>query len=257
MAPAMFLLGIGPLARWRKASLPELAVRLRWAFAISVAGGIAIPFRFGWRSLAAVGLLLAIWIGVTVVLGFSERLRTTERHGMFAKLRAVPRGYYGMQLAHIGVAVAIVGIAVVSSYEQQKDLKMDPSETAEVGGYDFRFLGVHRVEGPNYEAERADVEVFRNGIIILRMQPEKRVYNVSGSALTNAAIDSGIFRDLYVALGEPVTGSGAWSLRIQYKPFVDWIWAGAALMALGGVIALTDRRYRIEVKKRHDVLEAA
>jgi cytochrome c-type biogenesis protein CcmF len=250
MTPTMFLLGIGPIARWKKASIPELVRRLRWAFAASVIAAIVIPFYVEWKPLVSLGLLLAIWITATMVINLSDKTKTV-------KLKSLPRGYYGMQVAHLGVAVLIVGIAVVTGYESEKDLRMEPGDSVSVGGYDFQFKGLHLVFGPNYEAIRAEMNVARNGIVVVRMHPEKRVYNVSGNALTNAAIDTRVFRDLYVALGEPAGENDGWSFRIQYKPFVDWIWAGAFLMAAGGVLALTDRRYVISARKKIDVREAA
>jgi cytochrome c-type biogenesis protein CcmF len=250
MTPTMFLLGIGPIARWKKASIPELVRRLRWAFAASVIAAIVIPFYVEWKPLVSLGLLLAIWITATMVINLSDKTKTV-------KLKSLPRGYYGMQVAHLGVAVLIVGIAVVTGYESEKDLRMEPGDSVSVGGYDFQFKGLHLVFGPNYEAIRAEMNVARNGIVVVRMHPEKRVYNVSGNALTNAAIDTRVFRDLYVALGEPAGENDGWSFRIQYKPFVDWIWAGAFLMAAGGLLALTDRRYVISARKKIDVREAA
>jgi cytochrome c-type biogenesis protein CcmF len=250
MTPTMFLLGIGPIARWKKASIPELVRRLRWAFAASVIAAIVIPFYVEWKPLVSLGLLLAIWITATMVINLSDKTKTV-------KLKSLPRGYYGMQVAHLGVAVLIVGIAVVTGYESEKDLRMEPGDSVSVGGYDFQFKGLNLVSGPNYEAIRAEMNVARNGIVVVRMYPEKRVYNASGNALTNAAIDTSVFRDLYVALGEPAGENDGWSFRIQYKPFVDWIWAGAFLMAAGGVLALTDRRYVISARKKIDVREAA
>jgi len=250
MTPAVFLIGVGPIARWKRASLPELAHRLGWAFAVSVIGALAIPFTTELKPLVRLGLLLAIWIAATGALGLCGKLKG-------ARLKSLPRGYYGMQVAHLGVAVVIVGITVVTGYESEKNLRMNPGESVQVGGYDFRFIGVTNVFGPNYEAVRAEMAVFRNGSLILRMHPEKRTDIVSGNSLTSAAIDSGVFRDLYVALGEPADQSGAWSVRIQYKPFVDWIWAGAILMALGGALALTDRRYVTATKKQRAAREAA
>jgi cytochrome c-type biogenesis protein CcmF len=250
MTPALFLLGIGPIARWRKASIPELVRRLRWAFATSVIAAIVIPFYVEWKPLVSLGLLLAIWITATMVLNLSDKLKT-------ARLKSLPRGYYGMQAAHLGVAVLIVGIAVVTGYESEKDLRMEPGDLVSIGRYDFQFKGVTALSGPNYIAVRADMNVFQDGVMMLRMHPEKRIYNASGNVLTNAAIDTGIFRDLYAALGEPAGENGGWSFRVQYKPFVDWIWAGAFLMAVGGVLALTDKRYVTSAGKKIDLREAA
>ena len=232
MTPAMFLMGVGPVARWKKASLPELAVRLRWAFAASAAASIVVPLAIGeWRPLVNLGLLLALWIAMTAGLSLRETAK-----------RSQPRSYYGMQLAHVGVAVSIAGITIVTGYQTEKDVRLRVGDTVNVAGYDFRFWGVREVRGPNYLAARADIEVSSEGRTLQTMRPEKRVYTASGNALTETAIETGLFRDLYLSLGEPL-GGGAWSVRIQYKPLVGWIWGGAILMAIGGGVAISDRRY--------------
>jgi cytochrome c-type biogenesis protein CcmF len=243
MSPAMFLLGIGPIAKWRNAELPELVMRLRWAFAISLIAGIFIPFLVQWKPLVSLGLTLSIWMMTTIALNFVHKLKTASSKSLVQSLRALPRNYFGMQLAHFGVAVTIVGITIVTGYESQKDLLLSVGESTEVGGYRFEFRGISGAEGPNYDAVRADMDVFLNGSRVLRMHPERRIYHASGNDLTNAAISSGVFRDLYVALGDPIEGAPEWTFRIQYKPFVGWIWAGAVFMALGGALACSDRRY--------------
>ena len=250
MAPAMFLMGVGPIARWKKASVPELAVRLRWAFVISVAFAAVLPFVLGgWKPLVSIGLLLAIWIVATIGVNIWERVRVTSGQlSTFQKLRTQSRSYYGMQLAHLGVAVFIVGVTMVTGYQSEQDVRLEPGGAISAGGYEFRFISVSDVAGPNYVASRAEILVSRNGKEIERMYPEKRTYTARGDVMTETAIDSGLFRDLYVSLGEPVAG-GAWSVRVYYKPFVGWIWGGAVLMALGGGLALTDRRYALARKK--------
>ena len=254
MAPAMFLMGVGPIARWKKASLPDLAVRLRWAFGISVLMAIVLPFVAGqWKPLVSLGLLLAIWIVVTIFLNLWERTRVTSGQlTTFQKLKSQSRSYYGMQLAHLGVAVFVVGITLVTGYQSEQDVRMDPGSTVSAGGYEFRFVGATRVNGPNYQASRAEIIVSRNGNEVERMYPEKRSYT-SGSTMTETAIDNGLFRHLYISLGDQIT-AGAWAVRVYYKPFVGWIWYGAVLMALGGGLALSDRRYALarqkELKKK-------
>ncbi|HZN07735.1 MAG TPA: cytochrome c-type biogenesis CcmF C-terminal domain-containing protein, partial [Pyrinomonadaceae bacterium] len=250
MAPAMFLMGVGPIARWKKASVPELAVRLRWAFVVSLITAIVLPFVAGqWKPLVSLGLLLAIWIVTTILLNLWERVRVTSGQlTMFQKLRSQSRSYYGMQLAHLGVAVFVVGVTLVTGYQSEQDVRMEPGGTVSAGGYEFRFIGATNVAGPNYQAARAEIIVSRNGKEIERMYPEKRNYTASGNVMTETAIDSGLFRDLYVSMGEPVN-AGAWSVRVYYKPFVGWIWYGAVLMALGGGLALSDRRYALARQK--------
>jgi cytochrome c-type biogenesis protein CcmF len=258
MVPAVFLMGVGPIARWKKASLPELAVRLRWAFLASVVTALILPFVLGhWKPLASLGLMLALWIVTTGVLNIWERVRTTSGQlNVWQKLAMQTRSYYGMQLAHIGVAVFIVGVTMVTSYQLEQDVRMDVGDTVSAGGYSFRFNGITRITGPNYEAARAEIEVSRNGNVINKMYPEKRSYTASGSAMTETAIDTGLFRDLYLSLGEPVSG-GAWSVRVYYKPFVSWIWGGAILMAMGGGLALSDRRYALAARKQRETMAAA
>ena len=256
MAPAVFLMGVGPIARWKKASLPELAVRLRWAFVVSVITAVALPFVFGqWKPLVSLGLLLAVWIVTTVSLNLYERVRSTSgKLSVLQKLRTQSRSYYGMQLAHLGVAVFIVGVTIVTGYQSEQDVRMGLGDTVTAGGYQFQFNGVTEVAGPNYRAARADISVSKDGSPIRHMYPEKRSYTATGNVMTETAIDTGLTRDLYVSLGEPVS-AGAWSVRVYYKPFVDWIWGGAILMAMGGGLALSDRRYALAARKQRAVLE--
>src|SRR6266550_1925412 len=225
MVPAAFLMGVGPIARWKKANLPELAVRLRWAFAASALTALMLPLVMGqWKPLVSLGLLLALWIVTTAALGIRERVRSMSGPlGFWQKLRLQSRSYYGMQLAHVGVAVFVVGITFVTQYQSEKDLRMDVGDSVSVGGYDFKFNGVTSIAGPNYRAARANIDISRNGKLIRTMNPEKRIYNVSENTMTETAIDTGLFRDLYLSLGEPVGNGRAWTVRVHYKPFVDWI----------------------------------
>ncbi len=149
-----------------------------------------------------------------------------------------------MVLAHCGIAVFIVGVTMVKGFEVEQDLRMNVGETATIGGYTFRFDGARDVKGPNYLAARGTFHVTREGREVTTMYPEKRFYQVQNQTMTEAAIDSGLLRDLYVSLGEPLEG-GAWSVRLYHKPFIDWIWGGCLIMALGGVLAMSDRRYRL------------
>jgi cytochrome c-type biogenesis protein CcmF len=251
-------MGVGPIARWKKASIPDLAVRLRWAFVISLISAVILPFVLGqWKIWVSIGLLLAVWILTTVIVSISERVRTTSGQlGVLQKIRMQSRSYYGMHLAHLGVAVFIVGITLVTGYQSEKDVRMDIGDTVTAGSYAFRLNNVTNITGPNYIAARADIQVTKNGNVIGQMFPEKRSYTATQNVMTETAIDSGLFRDLYVSLGEPVSG-GAWSVRVYYKPFVDWIWGGALLMAMGGGLAISDRRYALAARKQREALEAA
>ena len=246
MAPAIFLMALGPVASWKRAQLPELWVRLRWALGVAVAAGILMTFVMGRFSLpVAAGLALAFWVVASAGVQLVQRLKAAPQPGLAAKLRAQPLAWYGMTVAHLGIAIFIIGVALVRGYETERDLRMAPGERVTIGGYEFTFKGVGEVPGPNYAATRGNFEVRREGspAIVRTMHPEKRVYHASGQTMTEADIDTGITRDLYVSLGEPV-GDGAWGVRVYHKPFVDWIWGGALVMALGGFLALSDRRYR-------------
>ena len=246
--PLLFLVSIGPIVRWKQGSLPDTITRVKYAFGVAVVLAILVPLVMGKMSLmAALGCFMAMWIFSAVIASIVHRLRAREERagkgeGKFS------RSYYGMQLAHIGVAVTVLGITLVSSYETQKDVRMNIGDTVEVYGYTFRFDGTRHVVGPNYEADQGVVTVFQDGREVSILHPEKRFYNVTQMVMTEAAIDSGFFGDLYVSLGEPVSG-GAWSVRVYYKPFVNWIWGGTVLMSLGGILAVSDRRYRLAVRR--------
>jgi cytochrome c-type biogenesis protein CcmF len=247
MAPGLFLMGIGPLARWKEASLPELAIRLRWAAAVSVITAIALTLIMPeFYFLVAFGLLLAIWIMVTAGINLWSRIRPVPDSPLhpIQRLRNLPSSYLGMLMAHLGVAVFIIGITMVKGYEVEKDVQMDFGDSVEIGPYAFKFKGVSDGNGPNYRFQRGDVDILRGGEFVRNMAPEKRIYLVQRNPMTNAAIDTGLLRDLYVSLGEQV-GDKTWTVRVYYKPFVDWIWGGCMMMALGGMLALADKRYRI------------
>jgi cytochrome c-type biogenesis protein CcmF len=247
MAPALFLMGIGPLARWREASLPELAVRLKWAAAVSFLSAVVGPLLLGkWTPMIGFGMLMAAWIASSTIYNLISRIREHPAT-VGAALRAQPVSYYGMLLAHFGVAVFTVGVTIVMGFESESDVRMEPGQTASVGGYGFRLEGVREVRGPNYTARRAELTVSSpGGETIGRLYPERRLYDVSGMAMTEGSINRGLTRDLYTSLGEPVSTT-AWAVRLHHKPFVNWIWLGCLLMAFGGVLAVLDRRYRARV----------
>jgi len=253
MTPLLFLMGIGPFARWKQASIADIARTTRWAFASAVVVAIALPLIYGsWTPLAALGILLAAWIMASGALNFAQRVQHTRGERSFiAAAMAQPRSFYGMHIAHLGIAVFVVGVTMVSTFEQEKDVKMEAGDTVTVSGYTFRFNGVQPIEGPNYIALRGDVDLLLGDKIVRKMHPEKRNYHSSAMPMTEAAIDTGLLRDVYVSLGEPIERDkpeGAWAVRVYYKPFVDWIWGGCVLMALGGLFALLDRRYRTALR---------
>jgi len=253
MAPLVFLMGVGPLARWRQAEVPDLARRLRWAAALSVVAALATGWAAGRISaLATLGFLMAWWVVFSVAVDVIERVRPgAGLAGLAGRMRLVPRALAGMWLAHLGVAVFAFGVSMVNTFGIERDLKMEPGDTTTISGYTFTYRGVREIEGPNYSGVRGLMEVTRDGRRVALMHPEKRIYRVQQNPMTEAAIDTGFTRDLYVSLGEPVGPSGqAWVVRVYFKPFVDWIWGGCLLMALGGGLAASDRRYRATRRER-------
>ena len=247
MTPAIFLMGVGPVARWKQAELPDLARRLRIAFAISVATAVLLPMampgpaRLG-SPMVILGLWLAAWSVASAASHAWQRLTDGDGHWL-RRLGRQPRAWYGMLLAHAGIGIFIAGVTLANGYEVKQELRLELGETREAGGYQFTFASVGPAAGPNYSAQRAVFPVTRNGKPVVTLYPEKRLYTVQDMALSQADIDSGFTRDLFVALGEPV-GANAWTVRLQVKPFMTWIWSGCILMALGGLLAAGDKRYR-------------
>ncbi|MDD2915098.1 MAG: heme lyase CcmF/NrfE family subunit [Gallionella sp.] len=248
MVPMVLMMGLGPLARWKNFAAPELAKRVSWAFGSALLIALLLPLTLGkWTPMIALGLLMAFWVIASVLLSLRQRL---AGHGNFMqRARGQSLSYYGMQFAHLGVAAFIIGVTMVKGYETERDVRMDVGDTVLAGGYEFRFNGAVEAQGANYVAAQGRISVSKNGKLVTELYPEKRQYNVSGMPMTEAAISTGWLGDLYVSLGEPIPDSdGAWAVRVYIKPFVDWIWAGCLLMALGGVLAVSDRRYRIHRK---------
>lgn len=238
MAPALFLMAVAPLARWRRALLRDLAHALRWAFAVSLASAIAAPLLFGtWTPMVGLGLFLAVWIA-------AGSLATFAMQAQGGGWRRIGAAQAGMLLAHLGVAVFIAGVTVVGGFASEREVRLRPGDSVEVGGYRFQLQGLQQLQGPNYLALAARVAVEDGGQPVAVLLPERRVYTASRMTMTEVAIDRSVWRDLYVAIGEPM-GSDALSMRIHHKPLVNWIWGGCLIMALGGLLAALDRRYRV------------
>ena len=237
LVPTVFLMVPGSVARWREANIREIAFKLRWTFAGAVALALLLPFVLGgWSLGAAFGLFLGCW----VALGTAQQV--LERVG---KPGRIPASFWGQHIAHFGMAVLVIGITGVKCYEVERDVRMQIGDVVTIAPYTFRLNSLDEVRGPNYKAVRADVQVLRDDKVIEILQPEKRRYFSSAMAMTEAGIDSGFMRDLYVSLGEPLDDARTeWSMRVYYKPFVPWLWGGVLLMVLGGVLAALDRRYR-------------
>ncbi len=228
MAPVLLLLGIAPWMRWGSESLPELLPRVRWQAVGAVLAGLALPFAFAeWKWQAALGLTLAAWIIFATVSGLVARRRSAG---------SLPLSAWGMGCAHVGLAVGIIGMGLVSGYESEKTVAMQPGDSAGLGRYEFIFRGAEEVPGPNFSAMRGTVELKKEGRAVATLLPEKRIYAKSKMTMTEAAIRYGFAGDVYVAMGEPLPG-GTWSMQLYLKPFVGWLWGGALLMALGGLLA--------------------
>ncbi|MBK9573738.1 MAG: heme lyase CcmF/NrfE family subunit [Rhodoferax sp.] len=244
MVPVLLFMVIGSYARWKNDNVAELAKKLRPVAIISVLAGCSLPLLAGpWSWLVALGLSLALWIILGSALQIFRQVRDT------ANWKSTPMSFWGMHVAHIGIAVCVVGITMVKGYETEKDVRMVMGDTVAVGGYTFRLIGIREVSGPNYAADVGDVELIRDGRVLKILHPEKRTYFSSSMPMTEAAIDTGLTRDVYVSLGERLEGGGnpAWAMRVYHKPFITWIWGGCVLMALGGAMAALDRRYRRKV----------
>jgi cytochrome c-type biogenesis protein CcmF len=247
MVPVLFFMVIGAFARWKSDSVAELTKKLRPVAILSVLLGCTAPLLAGaWSALVAMGLTLVFWIVLASLLQIYRQIKDT------ANWKSTPMSFWGMHVAHIGIAVCVVGITMVKGYETEKDVRMVIGDTVSVGGYTFRLLGMHEEPGPNYNADVGDVELSRDGQVLRTLHPEKRSYFSSSMPMTQAAIDTNLTRDVYVSLGEQLTDgdSPAWAMRVYYKPFVSWIWGGGLLMALGGAMAALDRRYRKKVSAR-------
>ena len=237
MVPVVFLMVPGGIAHWREARWAQLGHDLRLPALAAVVAGIAIwtlTERGTW--LTGMGMALATWVVVGLLMQIFIRMKKPGR---------IPPSFWGMHLAHLGIAVITVGITMVKSYEVERDVRMGLNDTVTIENYSFELTGVSDVDGPNYKALRGDIKVTKDGKYLEMLYPEKRKYFSSAMPMTEAGIDSGLFRDLYVSLGEPIEGERLqWSVRVFYKPFVSWLWYGAILMVLGGLLAVSDRRYR-------------
>jgi len=247
MGLLMLALAVGVLVRWRDTPLRWLAGMLAPVLLASVALALLAAFvlgDFAWAVLACA--FLAAW----VVLGGVRDLFDKTRHkGLLKGLRGLSPSYWGMQLSHVGIAVCALGIVLSGQESAERDLRMAPGDAVELAGYRFAFEGTRHHEGPNFSADRATMRVFDGDRQMAVLHPEKRLYSVQRMPMTEAGIDPGFTRDLYVALGEPLE-AGAWAVRLHVKPFVRWIWLGGLMMAFGAVLAASDRRYRVKVKTR-------
>jgi len=246
--PLAILIGVGSLARWKRDRIPDIWRKARLAFVASLVFGTVFPAvamqHFSWK--AAVGMVLAFWV-------FFSTLKVIAQYARGRGLGGLSLSQWGMALGHLGVAVFITGVTLTSIYSTEEDVRLAPGDSYSLGGYDFQFRGTTHLKGPNYQGDRGEIVVTRDGRLVTTLYPEKRNY-LTGMPMTEAGIDAGLTRDLFVALGEPLDDKGAWAIRLYHKPFVRWIWLGALVMALGGLCSVADKRYRLLARRQREAV---
>jgi len=245
MLPLLFLVGVAPMLSWKQGVPAQVVHKLRWPFAVSVVLGVGWPLTMGaWNPLTALALMLVAWILITAGTDIYRRV-ARRGGGPGARLRALRPSFLGMHLAHAGLALVVMAIAMVNTYESERDVRLAPGDSASVGGYEFTLLDVGQVRGPNFDATEAQIRVTRNGELVDTLRPQLRHYDSQPQMpMHQASLNRGGSRDIYVSLGDHV-GGDAWTMRLYYKPYMFWMWMGGLLMAFGGFLAAADRRYRL------------
>ena len=245
MVPVALAMTLGMFARWRADEWLRLWTHLRFALVASLVIGLVtvlmLTDTFIFRT--AAGVAIALWILIGVVIAIRERIRHTN--GIMAGITAMPAAYLGMCLAHTGFAFVIIGISITSQYSVEVHARMGVGDTTTMSGYTFKLESLQEVQGPNYTATEGVFAVTQNDKAVTTIISQKRYYPVVGTAMTEAGIDGSLLRDLYISLGE-VLDNGDWSVRLYYRPFVRWLWLGAIMMMLGGIMAASDKRYRVK-----------
>ena len=248
MVPFAFILGIGPLVKWRRDQISAIRTPVMISLVMMIALGFGLPYLVGDR-ITATSVMGVMMSAIIVILSLYEmHTRVTHRHSFLTGMFKLSRSHWGMVLAHLGVAMTVFGIAMSHNFSIEKDVRMREGDSVQILDYNFTFKGLKITDGANYQGGTADIEITRNGKPEATLHAEKRFYNVSKMGMTEAAIDWGFTRDLYAALGEQLD-DGSWGLRLYYKPFIRWIWLGGLFMALGGLLCMLDKRYRIRVRE--------
>ncbi|EKM0365257.1 heme lyase CcmF/NrfE family subunit [Cronobacter turicensis] len=245
MAPFALLLGVGPLVRWRRDEPQKLRRRLLAALVVTLAASLILPWLLqdSVKAMTVAGLMMAVWVLVLTLMELIDR--ATHRHGLWRGLWKLSRSQWGMTLGHVGLAVTVIGIAFSQNYSVERDVRMTAGDSVDIHHYRFVFREVRDAQGPNWRGAVGIIDVLRDGKPEATLRAEKRAYNSNRVVMTEAAIDGGLTRDLYAALGEALD-DGSWAVRLYYKPFVRWIWYGGLLMALGGLLCMLDPRYRLK-----------
>ena len=248
MVPFAFILGIGPLVKWRRDQISAIRTPVMISLVMMIALGFGLPYLVGDR-ITATSVMGVMMSAIIVILSLYEmHTRATHRHSFLTGMLKLSRSHWGMVFAHLGVAMTVFGIAMSHNFSIEKDVRMREGDSVQILDYNFTFKGLKITDGANYQGGTADIEITRNGKPEATLHAEKRFYNVSKMGMTEAAIDWGFTRDLYAALGEQLD-DGSWGLRLYYKPFIRWIWLGGLFMALGGLLCMLDKRYRIRVRE--------
>ncbi len=251
MTPLLFLVGYGSLVNWRQQNFKEIRQKSIAALTVSILFGVVVVFIQDNKSLLEsvqifIGVFLTLWVTSLTLTDFYYQSKTKKGFNP----NKISASYYGMYFAHLGLAAAVLGIVLSSHLSEEQNVRIGPGQTVHVSGYDIYFNAINAINGPNYRAMQGEFFISENGQQIAVLKPEKRRYLASGQTMTEAAIDPSLRRDIYVALGEPLKGSPDWAVRIYVKPFVRMIWFGGVLMVIGGLLALSDRRYRKKIKQK-------
>ncbi|MGM8228470.1 heme lyase CcmF/NrfE family subunit [Cellvibrio sp. ARAG 10.3] len=243
MGVLCLLMALGPLANWKRTSIKHMAQWLWRPWVVSMVIGLIVPYFYNeeYSWLAALSIFIGSWIFTALIADVWHKLRNSNNR--LAGLKKLSLSYHGMIIAHAGIAVTLLGVSLTSIYNEQRDVRMAVNQSLAVEDFVFTLQEVRKVEGPNYIADEAVISVTEDGKPIPDMKPQKRRYLAGGNVMTEVALEVGFFRDLYVAMGEPL-GDGAWAMRVHFKPFVRWIWLGALMMAFGATLSVADKRYR-------------
>jgi cytochrome c-type biogenesis protein CcmF len=247
IVPFVLFMAVGPLSRWKNQRPSALRNQLLLAFVLALSAGVLVNFSYDEPTyMGTLGMVMSFWILIAIMLEVRQRVvSTTRSEPVLASLRKLTPSHWGMVLGHVGFAVTLIGISLVSNYELERDVRMTAGDTVKIADYTVSFTGVEQIEGPNYSADRGIFDVYKNGKFVNHLEPEKRFYPVQRTSMTEAGIHTTLTRDLFIALGEPLSND-AWAIRLYYKPFVVWIWGGAVIMAIGGIFSISDKRYRIK-----------
>ncbi|HGO5815504.1 TPA: heme lyase CcmF/NrfE family subunit [Mannheimia haemolytica] len=253
MVPFSFVLGIGPLVKWRRDQVSAIRKPVIIAAILMALLGFGLPYLF--RNTITVSVVLGTMMSVFIVLLSLYELhqRATHRHSFLSGIFKLSRSHWGMVLAHLGVAMTVFGIAFSQNFSIERDVRMNVGDKAEILDYQFEFKGIKITDGANYQGGTAELEITRNGKYEATLNAEKRFYTVSRMGMTEAAIDWGFSRDLYAALGEKLEDN-SWAVRLYYKPFIRWIWIGGLFMALGGLLCMLDKRYRLRIENKKEAI---